>query len=117
MSWDVEATDEFTDWYTGLTDVHAEAVDAAVDRLIEKGPALGRPIADTIQGSRLANLKELRMAGTLRVFFAFDPRRTAILLLGGDKRGDDRFHVDRVPLAERLYEEHVETLRAEGLIN
>ena len=50
------------------------------------------------------------------MFYAFDPRRSAILLIGGDKTGDDRFYEQFVPLADRLYDEHLKELRAEGLI-
>jgi hypothetical protein len=110
-AWEIEVTDQFQDWYGSLSDADSESVDAAVDRLTEVGPTLGRPVADTIHGSRLANLKELRPTQTVRVFFAFDPRRTAVLLIGGDKRGDERFYETMVPLAERLYEEHLEELR------
>src|SRR5690349_11858811 len=84
--WQVEVTDEFRAWYETLSDEDESKVAVAVTRLEEHGPALGRPTADTITGSRLANLKELRPpASTIRILFAFDPRRTAILLLGGDK--------------------------------
>ena len=64
-------------------------------------------------------MRELRVqhAGRpIRVFYAFDPRRTAILLLAGDKTGDDRWYSIHVPLADRLYDEHLETLKREGLI-
>ena len=114
--WDIEVTDEFTGWYESLSQSESESVDAAIDRLIEAGPALGRPTADTLNGSVLANLKELRPTKTIRVFFAFDPRRTAILLIGGDKRRNDRFYEDMIPVAERLYDEYIETLRAEGVL-
>jgi hypothetical protein len=115
-SWKVEVTDQFTSWYRGLSDDDSAAVDAVVERLIEEGPTLGRPTADTLAGSEMPNLKELRAAGTLRVLFAFDPRRTAILLLGGDKRGDDRWYEEAIPAAERLYAAHLEELRKEGLL-
>jgi predicted XRE-type DNA-binding protein len=84
MAWEIEATDEFADWYAGLTDEDADAVTTAVEALAEHGPALKRPLIGAIEGSRLRNLKELR-AGSLRVLFAFDPRQAAILLLGADK--------------------------------
>lgn len=67
----------------------AGRIAAAVDDLESKGPALGRPFVDSIKGSRHHNMKELRsVGGYLRMLFAFDPRRTALLLLGGDKRGN-----------------------------
>lgn len=78
--------------------------------LSERGPDLGRPIVDSIHGLRHPNLKELRVSekGALRVLFAFDPRRTAILLVGGDKSGQwDQWYRDAVPAADDLYDEHL----------
>ena len=79
------------------------------------GPTLGRPFVDSIQASRHRNLKELRpRRGNLRVLFAFDPRRMAILLLGGDKTGEwSEWYQRMVPLADDLYDEHLEALRKE----
>jgi hypothetical protein len=87
--------------------------------LEQLGPGLGRPHVDTIKGSRHDNMKELRtQAGgrPLRTFFAFDPRRTAILLIGGDKTGDRRFYDRMVPLADDLYDQYRRELRDEGLL-
>jgi hypothetical protein len=115
-SWEVETTDQFNSWYGDLSDDDSAAIDAAVERLIDAGPALGRPTVDTLTGSTRSNLKELRAEGTLRVLFAFDPRRTAILLIGGDKRGVADWYVRMIPVAESLYAEHLVALRKEGLI-
>lgn len=118
MSWDVEYTDEFNEWWDTLTEDEQDSIDAAVEALEERGPTLGRPFADTLSASRIPNLKELRPLGTtVRILFVFDPRRVAILLLGGDK--EDRwqeFYAEAIPLAERLYEEHLDELRREGTI-
>ena len=118
MAREIEGTDQFERWYLGLTAVEQTAVDEAVEALAAGGPGLGRPLVDTLTGSRLPNLKELRpRGGFLRCLFVFDPRRTAILLLGGDKR--DRWadwHRDAIPEAERLYEVYLAELRKEGLI-
>src|SRR5439155_20139613 len=113
-----EGTDEFAAWYDNLTDEEAERVDAAVEILQVRGPSLGRPIADTLQGSRHPNMKELRPpGGYLRIFFAFDPRRTAILLIGGDKaKRWAEFYDEMIPIADALYDEHLETLRREGAL-
>ena len=83
-----------------------------------RGPALGRPLVDTISGSRHANMKELRpRGGNLRVLFAFDPRRLAILLIGGDKSGEwNAWYQRMIPLADDLYDEHLATLKREGLL-
>lgn len=116
--WDVEATDDFADWYLNLTENEQLAINAVVDLLEERGPALGRPYADTISSSRHANMKELRPPeGNLRILFAFDPRRTAILLLGGDKSNQwSAWYARMIPIADRLYDEHLDTLRKEGLL-
>jgi hypothetical protein len=82
--------------------------------LEERGPGLGRPLVDTVEGSRHANMKELRV-GTIRILFAFDPRRAAILLVGGDKR--DRwkeFYAQMIPLADDMFDEHLKDLESEG---
>lgn len=101
-----------------MSEAEQEAVRAGVLRLQEKGPALGRPLADTVSGSRHPNMKELRPpGGNIRVLFAFDPRRMAILLVGGDKTGRWReFYEEKIPEADRLYDEHLEELREEGEI-
>lgn len=119
MEWEVEFTDEFGEWWEGLTEAEQEDVDAKVQLLQQFGPALGRPHADTVKGSKYPNMKELRIqhAGDpYRVLYAFDPRRAAILLLGGAKVGDPRWYEQMVPLADRLYDEHLTTLKREGLI-
>jgi len=117
MDWDVEFTDEFGEWFRGLDDHTQRRIAAAVEKLQEAGPALGRPFVDTLVGSRLPNLKELRpMGGNIRILFAFDPHRTAILLVGGDKTGQwSRWYRDAIPAAELLYEIYLEELRQEGL--
>jgi hypothetical protein len=117
--WEVEYTDEFKEWYDSLSIGEQACVEAGVRFLEQFGPSLSRPHADTIKGSRHANMKELRTqhhGQPLRTFFAFDPRRSAILLIGGDKSGDNRFYERMIPLADRLYDQYLEELRKEGLI-
>ena len=116
MAWEVEYTDQFGDWWERLSEEEQEAVTAAVNVLERRGPALGRPLVDTIKQSRHANMKELiPPAGNLRVLFAFDPRRTAILLIGGDKSGEWNAWYDRfVPVADVLFDEHLHELETEG---
>ena len=68
---------------------------------------------------RYGHMRELRVQSggrPIRVFYAFDPRRVAILLIGGDKTGNDRFYDQYVMMADKLYDEHLETLQKEGLI-
>ena len=120
MPWAVEYTDQFEEWWRTLDDAQQEHVLAAVAELEERGPGLGRPLVDTIADSALPNLKELRVPSTggrrLRVLFAFNPMRTAILLLGGDKTGRwSEWYATAIPEAERLYAEHLEELRREEL--
>jgi hypothetical protein len=116
VEWGVEYTDQFEEWWNGLDSAEQEDVAAKVGLLEECGPALGRPHVDTIRNSRHPNMKELivQHAGRpYRILFAFDPRRSAILLLGGDKTGHDRWYEEYVPRADRLYEQHLDTLRRE----
>jgi hypothetical protein len=90
----------------------------AVAKLERGGPTMGRPLVDTIKASRHPNMKELRpLASNIRILFAFDPRRMAILLLGGDKTNRWNAWYERmIPVADRLYDDHLVQLRAEGLI-
>ncbi|HKD36609.1 MAG TPA: type II toxin-antitoxin system RelE/ParE family toxin [Pirellulales bacterium] len=93
--WDVEFTDEFGVWWDSLDIDEQESVATSVELLRQLGPNLPRPHADTLKGSRHSNMKELRtqhQGRPLRTLFAFDPRRCAILLIGGDKTGDNRFY-------------------------
>ncbi|MGA3324118.1 MAG: type II toxin-antitoxin system RelE/ParE family toxin [Terriglobia bacterium] len=118
MEWDVEGTDEFYSWFSGLASPQRVSVAAKIDLLEEKGPSLGRPHVDTLKGSKFTNLKELivQHAGDpYRVIFAFDPRQTAILLLGGRKT-DNKWYKSAIPAAEKLYERYLDEIRDEGLI-
>jgi hypothetical protein len=120
MKWEVEYTDEFGEWWRLLSEAEQEAIRASVKLLSEFGPTLKFPHTSGINGSRHGHLRELRVqqAGRpYRVLYAFDPRRCAILLLGGDKTGKHRWYDENVPIADRLYSEHLELLRKEGLID
>lgn len=117
MRGDVEYTDEFGDWWAGLSEKEQESVAASVRLLEERGPMLGFPHSSAINGSRHGHMRELRTqheGRPFRTLYAFDPRRAAILLIGGDKTGQDRWYDVYVPLADRLYDEHLEQLRKEG---
>lgn len=113
MTWEILVTDEYEEWFLGLTDPEQTDVLAMVDVLEIKGPRLGRPYADTLYGSKkVKNLKELRIqhAGDpYRVFYAFDPKRRAVLLCGGRKDGknDKRFYSMMIPIAEREFKKHL----------
>ena len=113
MSWDIEVSDEFIGWYEGLDQGELESVDLSVDRLAEAGPTLTRPYADTLKGTAIPNLKELRVqheGRPLRILFAFDPRRVGYLILGGDKTGDKNCYSRFIPIAERIYRQHLEEI-------
>jgi hypothetical protein len=114
MPWDVELTAECEAWWNTLNESEQESVGHAFDLLAALGPALSRPYADTLKGSTLPNLKELRVqhdGRPYRVLYAFDPRRVAVLLLGGDKTGDGRWYEKAIALAEKIYARHLEDLR------
>jgi hypothetical protein len=116
MVWDVEGTDEFAEWFGGLERSDKVRVEAAMEALEELGPALGRPWADSLEGTELKEL--IPRGGYIRILFRFDPRRTGILLLGGDK--GQQWHVwyrENIPKAERLYEIYLDELRNEDLID
>lgn len=86
---------------------------------MEYGPSLPHPYSSDVRSSRHGAMRELRVQSggrPIRVFYAFDPRRTSILLIGGDKTGNDRFYQEYVPVADDLYDEHLAELRREGLI-
>jgi hypothetical protein len=89
-------------------------------KLIADGPQLGRPLADVIHSSRVHNLKELRIKGTqgseLRILFAFDPKRQAVLLVGGDKKGEwNKWYRRQILLAEVRFLEHLKQLGKLGI--
>jgi hypothetical protein len=117
--WEIEFTDEFGEWWGGLDEPEQEDVLASVNLLRSIGPMLGRPHVDSVQASKHANMKELRVqhqGEPYRVLFAFDPRRTAALLLGGNKTGNARWYEENVPRADRVYDDYLAELRKEGLI-
>lgn len=117
MAWEVEFADEFGQWWDGLSIGEQESVRVKVELLAELGPALTRPHADTLHGSRVQNLRELRVqheGRPYRVLYVFDPRRTGVLLIGGDKTGNPRWYEEFVPRAEGIYEQHLRELGVEG---
>jgi hypothetical protein len=115
---EIEFTDEFEGWWDTLSIVQQEAIAQRVNLLAQRGPALKRPVVGEIKGSDFdPQMKELiiEQDGSLRVLFMFDPRRAAILLLGGDKTGIwNAWYTTAVPEADRLYREHLAELDAEG---
>jgi hypothetical protein len=119
MGWEVEFTDEFEKWWESLSEDQQESVAASVGLLEEVGVHLSFPHSSGINGSKHAHMRELRIqhkGDPCRVLYAFDPRRSAILLIGGNKTGNDRWYETFVPLADRLYDEHLEQLKKEGVL-
>ena len=107
--WSIEYTDEFEAWWSQLDEAEQESVASVVGVLEQEGAVLGHPYSSGIKASRHSHMRELRIqhAGNpYRVLYAFDPRRTAILLIGGCKAGDQRFYEKLVPIADQLYSEH-----------
>ncbi|HEY5990310.1 MAG TPA: type II toxin-antitoxin system RelE/ParE family toxin [Streptosporangiaceae bacterium] len=104
------------EWRMTLDDDTYQQVLAALRELRDHGPALGRPLADTVRGSRHRNMKELRPGSAgrseIRILFAFDSQRQAILLVAGDKAGRwERWYKRNIPLADDRFDEHLERMR------
>lgn len=106
---EIDFSSEFEGWFLALNDRDTEAVARVVDLLEARGVALGYPHTSAIVGSAIA-MRELRVQSggrPLRVLYAFDPKRKAYLLLGGEKGGDDRFYQRMIPIAESIYKRHL----------
>lgn len=106
------------DWLTALDEDSREQVVAAIQILEDQGPQLGRPLVDTVVASRHRNMKELRPGSSglseLRILFAFDPERSAILLLAGDKAGNwSRWYRQNIPMADKIFDEHLRRLKGQ----
>jgi len=108
MRWKTERTEEFELWWETLSKSERRKVIVSIEELESAGPSMGRPLVDSVKGSRHPNMKELRPTQTIRVFFAFDPRRKAVLLIGGDKAGKaKRFYRQMISKADRIYDAHL----------
>jgi hypothetical protein len=112
LVWKIVTTEEYDRWLDGLSHDTVSEIIAVVSLLRLYGPRLSRPHADTLKGSRFPNMKELRVrtaAAQIRIAFAFDPDRQAVLLVAGDKRGisERRFYRRLIARAEALYAAHL----------
>jgi hypothetical protein len=119
VEWALEFTEEFGEWWDGLSAEEQEDVNASVMLLEQRGPGLPFPHSSGVESSRHPRMRELRVqhhGRPYRVLYAFDPRRSAVLLIGGDKSGGDRWYETHVPIADRLYDRHLDGLRREGLL-
>lgn len=115
-NWEVEYTDEFGDWWDGIDPDAQEDIDSIVGLLEEFGPHLGFPHSSGVTTSKHSHMRELRIqhkGSPFRILYAFDPRRIAILLLGGSKVGDDRWYEINVPKADKLYDVHLSEVAQE----
>jgi len=113
MVWGAQSVAEFERWFVTLEGAIRVEIAAKISLLQQVGPTLGRPHADTLKGSAYPNMKELRVqigGDPWRIFFAFDPKRSAILLVGGNKSGDVRFYEVNLPIADERYRNHLTTL-------
>ena len=117
MKWIVEVTDEFGAWFQSSAAAVQDYIDRIVGLLEAKGPQLRYPFSSGIEGSRHGHMRELRVQSggdPYRIFYAFDPRRAAILLIGGCKTGDGRFYEVMLPVADDLYDVHLAEIQQEG---
>ncbi|WP_312739446.1 type II toxin-antitoxin system RelE/ParE family toxin [Cedecea neteri] len=112
--WSIKMTDTFDAWFTASDDATKACVIASMVLLKSRGPLLSRPYADTVRGSQYANMKELRVqckGEPLRLFFAFDIRRCAILLCAGNKVGNEKqFYDVMIPRADKKFASHLKQL-------
>jgi hypothetical protein len=114
--WEVEYTDEFGNWWHMLTESEQIDIDAYVQLLEQLGPQLKFPYSSSIRGSKHPHLRELRIqhrGNPYRILYAFDPRRVAILLIGGNKTGNNLWYEQLIPIADRLYDKHLQILKQE----
>ena len=114
--WTIVLLDEVQSWLPTLDDKSYELVVAALDLLADEGPQLGRPLVDRIKGSSLQNLKELRPGSAgkteLRLLFVFDPKRNAVVLVGGDKSSNwTNWYVANITIAEQRFFNYVKGLQ------
>lgn len=111
--WDIETTDDFDRWFDDLTPREQRCVLYGLGVLRQVGPTLARPLADSVRGSRFSNMKELRVQAAgqpIRILYAFDPRRIAMVLTGGNKTGDARFYDRMMQRADELFAQHLVSL-------
>ncbi|MBV9303583.1 MAG: type II toxin-antitoxin system RelE/ParE family toxin [Acidobacteriaceae bacterium] len=116
MAWEVEFRDEFGRWWRSLSESQQDDVAYSGSLLAELGPTLGFPHSSKVTSSRYAGMRELRTQSAgrpLRTLYIFDASRTAILLIGGDKTGNDRWYEQFVPVADRIYRQYLDELRKE----
>jgi len=115
--WEVEYTNEFEEWWETLNEDEQDAVYRSVALLEDQGTSLKFPYSSDVRQSKHGSMRELRSqckGHPLRTFYAFDPRRSAILLIGGDKTGKDDFYDKMVPKADKIYDEYLKEIQEEN---
>ena len=119
MACDIEYTDEFETWWNDLTAREQDDVTFVVGLLEERDARLGFPYSSKVKASKHGLMRGLRVQSAgrpIRIFYAFDPRRTAILLIGGHKLEQDRFYREYVRRADSVYDEYLLQIQREGLL-
>lgn len=114
MNWHIDEYEKYTEWFEAQEENLQDEILAVVGLLQREGPMLSRPFADTLEASQYPNMKELRVqyrGEPWRILFAFDPRRSAILLLGGNKTGNARWYKENIPIADQRFTEHLKKLQ------
>lgn len=116
--WEVEYTNEFGEWWDTLDQAEQIDLTASVGLLEELGPNLRFPHSSNIEGSKYKHMRELRIqhhGKPYRILYAFNPRRCAILLIGGNKVGKNQWYEKYIPIADKLYNEHLKELKQEKI--
>jgi len=113
MGWEVKAWQDVSEWLLTLDSESFDLVAAAIDMLRDYGPQLGRPLVDRVTASKHHNMKELRPGSTgrseIRILFAFDPKRCAVLLVAGDKAGQwDKWYKTNIPIADARFDQWID---------
>jgi len=114
LDWDIEYTEQFLKWWHNLKEEEQITVDASIRLLEHFGPNLRFPYSSGIAGSKFGHMRELRIqhqGKPYRVLYAFDPRRVALLLLGGNKQGKNDWYKKFISIADQLYEQHIKSLK------
>ncbi len=117
MTWEILYHEAFDAWLNEQGEDVQDSVLFSLELLQAEGPLLGRPHVDTLKGSKYSNLKELRVqhrGEPWRILFAFDPKRRAAILLGGNKAGKDNWYNENIPIAEKRFEEHLRAMKEEN---
>jgi hypothetical protein len=119
MIWEIIFHREFEEWFFAEDVTVQASIGMVLDILEEQGASLGRPYVDTVKGSAFTNMKELRVqhdGNPYRILFAFDPQRQAVLLIGGNKRGDKHWYEKSISVADKRFAEYLEETNGGELV-